>query len=56
MRREVSRAREQVAAKAELAEIARARRRHPQAESLAAAVMGDPDLFDLMHERIRTGP
>lgn len=34
-------------------DLARARKRHPQAESLVAAVMSDPDLFDLLHERVR---
>lgn len=49
------RKREEVRTRAKIAEIAKARRRHPQAESLVAAVMGDPDLFDLLHERLREG-
>jgi hypothetical protein len=47
------RKRREAASKAKLAELANARRRHPQAESVVAAVMGDPDLFDLLGQRIR---
>lgn len=45
--------REEGAAKAKIAQLAKARKRHPQAENLVAAVLGDPRLHDLLHERIR---
>jgi hypothetical protein len=47
------RKRSEAAARQKLRELEKTRKRHPQAESLVAAVMGDPDVFDLLHERLR---
>jgi hypothetical protein len=47
------RKRAEAAAKAKAREMAKEMRRLPQSESLLGAVFSDPQLFDLVHERLR---
>lgn len=47
------RKRDSAAQRAQAREMAKQITRHPQGESLVAAVMSDPTLFDFLHERVR---